>query len=93
MVEPFIPLESNPELLNNLSQSLGLASRVSFHDVYSLDDPSLLSFIPRPAFALLLVFPISDAYEAHRSAEDASLPPYEPTPDDGVIWIKVRDSF
>ncbi|KAK7208602.1 ubiquitin carboxyl-terminal hydrolase [Myxozyma melibiosi] len=88
MVSPFIPLESNPDVLNRLASSLGLASPVSFHDVYSLDDESLLSFIPRPALALLLVFPISAAYEAYKDSEDAARPVYEPSPDDGVIWLK-----
>ncbi|KAL2120568.1 hypothetical protein VTJ04DRAFT_4595 [Mycothermus thermophilus] len=72
----FIPLEANPELLTTLLRNLGLSPALSMHDVYSLTDPSLLAFIPRPALALLLVFPISAAYESHRLAEDASLEPY-----------------
>jgi ubiquitin carboxyl-terminal hydrolase L3 len=67
----FIPLEANPDLLTHLLHQLGLSPALAIHDVYSLTEPSLLAFIPRPALALLLVFPISAAYESHRLAEDA----------------------
>ncbi|KAL2267595.1 hypothetical protein VTJ83DRAFT_4872 [Remersonia thermophila] len=84
----FIPLEANPELLTSLLRSLGLSPALSMHDVYSLTDPDLLSFIPRPALALLLVFPISAAYESHRLAEDASLEPYRGRgPAEPVLWF------
>lgn len=67
----FIPLEANPDLLTTLLRTLGLSPALAIHDVYSLTDPDLLSFIPRPALALLLVFPVSAAYESHRLAEDS----------------------
>ncbi|KAK9364795.1 hypothetical protein V1509DRAFT_635178 [Lipomyces kononenkoae] len=88
MVKAFVPLESNPEVLTRLAASLGLSADLSFHDVYSLDDPDLLSFIPRPAFALMLVFPISDSYEQYRREEDKDKPVFEASPEDGVIWLK-----
>ncbi|KAK6499878.1 ubiquitinyl hydrolase 1 [Arthrobotrys musiformis] len=56
----FIPLESNPETFNSLALKLGLSPALSFTDVYSLTDPELLSFIPRPVHALILIFPTSD---------------------------------
>ncbi|KAL2189643.1 cysteine proteinase [Thermothelomyces heterothallicus CBS 203.75] len=69
----FVPLEANPELMTNLLHTLGLSRSLAVHDVYSLTEPSLLAFIPRPAHALLLVFPVSAAYESHRLAEDATV--------------------
>ena len=65
----FIPLEANPELMTTLIHTLGVSPALSIHDVYSLTDPDLLSFIPRPALAVLLVFPVSASYESHRLAE------------------------
>ncbi|RWA12618.1 hypothetical protein EKO27_g2489 [Xylaria grammica] len=53
----FIPLEANPELMTSLLRKLGLSSALQVHDVYSITEPELLAFIPRPALALLLVFP------------------------------------
>ncbi|KAL2153193.1 hypothetical protein VTH82DRAFT_4348 [Thermothelomyces myriococcoides] len=69
----FVPLEANPELMTHLLHELGLSPSLAVHDVYSLTEPELLGFIPRPAHALLLVFPVSAAYEAHRLAEDATI--------------------
>jgi ubiquitin carboxyl-terminal hydrolase L3 len=66
----FIPLEANPQLMTNLIHKLGVSQGLEMHDVYSLTEPELLAFIPRPALALLLVFPVSAAYESHRMAED-----------------------
>ncbi|KAK9495921.1 hypothetical protein V1508DRAFT_408830 [Lipomyces doorenjongii] len=88
MVNPFVPLESNPDVLTRLAVSLGLSDNLSFHDVYSLDDPDLLSFIPRPALALMFVFPVSDAYEEYRREHDKDQVPYETSPEDDVIWLK-----
>ncbi|KAK4112312.1 cysteine proteinase [Canariomyces notabilis] len=85
----FIPLEANPELLTSLLHKLGLSTALQMHDVYSLTEPSLLSFIPRPALALLLVFPVSAAYESHRLAEDAAEAEYSGKGEaEPVVWFK-----
>ena len=65
-----ISAENNPEVMSSLVHKLGLSSGMSWHDVYSIDDPSLLAFVPRPAHALLLVFPTSAAYQKARHEED-----------------------
>ncbi|KAI0478487.1 putative ubiquitin carboxyl-terminal hydrolase [Xylariaceae sp. FL0804] len=75
----FVPLEANPELMTALLRRLGLSPALAVHDVYSLTEPELLGFVPRPALALLLVFPVSAAYESARLAEDAALPAYTGT--------------
>ena len=75
--------------MSPLAHKLGLSPDLSWHDVYSLDDPSLLSFVPRPAHALLLCFPTSEAYHKARSVEDSSLPNYTGTgPGEEVLWFK-----
>lgn len=85
----FIPLEANPDLLTTLLHQLGLSPTLAIHDVYSLTEPSLLAFIPRPALALLLVFPISAAYESHRLAEDALQQEYTGKGDaEPVVWYR-----
>ncbi|CRJ88507.1 Ubiquitin carboxyl-terminal hydrolase isozyme L3 like protein [Verticillium longisporum] len=85
----FIPLEANPQLMTTLLHKLGLSSALQIHDVYSLTDPDLLAFIPRPALALLLVFPVSATYESHRLAEDALLDDYEGHGDTApVVWFR-----
>ncbi|KAI1825948.1 putative ubiquitin carboxyl-terminal hydrolase [Xylaria intraflava] len=85
----FIPLEANPELMTTLLRKLGLSSALQVHDVYSITEPELLAFIPRPALALLLVFPISAAYESSRLAEDASVEEYKGKgAGEPVVWWK-----
>lgn len=83
----FIPLEANPQLMTTLIRKLGVSEALQVHDVYSLTDPDLLAFIPRPALALLLVFPVSAAYESHRMAEDSLVDEYAGAgADEPVVW-------
>ncbi|EON67283.1 hypothetical protein W97_06536 [Coniosporium apollinis CBS 100218] len=85
----FIPLESNPELFTQLIHQLGVSPSLAFQDVFSIDDPDLLSFIPRPVLALVLVFPTSEAYEKHKAQEEATVRDYQGAGDDQpVMWFK-----
>lgn len=72
----FIPLESNPDVFTELIHELGLSKSVSFQDVLSLDDPELLAFLPRPAYALVLVFPTTEAYEERIKTKEAEVDEY-----------------
>lgn len=84
-----ISLENNPEVMNSLVHKLGLSPTLAFHDVWSIDDPEMLSFVPRPASALLLVFPVSKNYEVFRMQEDANKANYEGKGEgEPVIWYK-----
>lgn len=75
--------------MSSLVHKLGLATTLSFHDVFSIDDAELLAFVPRPAVALLLVFPVSEIYETYRLQEDASRPVYEGSgPHAPIIWYR-----
>ncbi len=85
----FIPLEANPPLMTGLLHRLGMAPTLAVHDVFSLTEPDMLAFVPRPAMALLLVFPISDAYEKYRLAEDADRPLYAGKgSQEPVMWFR-----
>ncbi|TRX98062.1 hypothetical protein FHL15_001272 [Xylaria flabelliformis] len=75
--------------MNKLAATLGLSSELEFHDVYSLDDPELLALIPRPALALLVIIPLTPAWDRARKSEDADKEPYNGSgPDEPVIWFK-----
>lgn len=75
--------------MSSLVHKLGLSPSLAFHDVWSIDDPEMLSFVPRPANALLLVFPVSKNYETHRMQEDADRVAYEGKgTGEPVIWYK-----
>jgi len=85
----WVMLENNPEVMNQLASKLGLSSELQFYDVYSLDGPEQLAHIPRPALALLVVIPLTPAWDRNRTAEDANKEPYTGSgPDEPVIWFK-----
>ncbi|KAF2756318.1 ubiquitin carboxyl-terminal hydrolase-like protein isozyme L3 [Pseudovirgaria hyperparasitica] len=81
--------ENNPDVMNQLAAKLGVSPELQFYDVYSLDEYELLAHIPRPAFALLVIIPLSPAWDKDRMDEDAETEDYagfgsgEP-----VIWFK-----
>ncbi|KAI0704355.1 hypothetical protein BC835DRAFT_1403969 [Cytidiella melzeri] len=85
MASRWVPLESNPDW----SSKAGLVtSQDEFTDVYGFDQ-ELLAMVPRPAKAVVLLFPISEAYEKQRKEEDAKIAkdgqhPVDPT----ILWIK-----
>ncbi|KAI0453587.1 putative ubiquitin carboxyl-terminal hydrolase [Xylaria acuta] len=82
-------IENNPDVMNELADKLGLSSELQFYDVYSLDDPELLAHIPRPALALLVIIPLTTAWDQHRKAEDGDQESYTGSgPDEPVIWFK-----
>ena len=75
--------------MSHLIHQLGLPTTFGFSDVFSIDEPDLLAFVPRPSHALLLVFPVSRTYEASRVHEDSSLPEYSGSgPSEPVTWFK-----
>jgi len=85
----FVPLENNPEVMTSLVHNLGLSEKLAFHDVFSIDDPDLLAFVPRPAYALLLIFPVSETYEDFRVQEDKERQEYDGHgSEEHVIWYK-----
>ncbi len=59
--------------MTSLAHRLGLSPAVAFHDIYSLTDPDLISIMPRPALALLFIYPLttaSDKWYAEQRAQD-----------------------
>lgn len=68
----WLPLESNPEVLNKYLGKLGVSPLWNIVDVYGMDD-ELLSYVPSPLKSLIFLFPCSDAYEAYRAKEDEEL--------------------
>lgn len=81
--------ENNPDVMTSLVHELGLSPALQFHDVFSLTEPSLLAFLPRPAYALLLVFPVTETYQKFRQSEDASKSEYEGSGNgEEVVWFK-----
>ena len=63
----WIPLESNPDVMNKFISALGVEN-MQFADVYGLE-AELLGMIPSPCCSLILLFPVSEKYEQFRTLE------------------------
>ncbi|XP_059356054.1 ubiquitin carboxyl-terminal hydrolase isozyme L3 isoform X2 [Carassius carassius] len=68
----WLPLEANPEVMNQFLRQLGLVPTWQFGDVYGLE-AEVLSLVPRPVCAVLLLFPITEKYETFRQEEEAKI--------------------
>jgi ubiquitin carboxyl-terminal hydrolase L3 len=76
--------------MNPLAAKLGLSPDLQFYDVYSLTDPTLLSLIPRPVLAFLVILPLTPTWHSNRLTEDASEEEIYTGKgeDEPVIWFK-----
>ncbi|KZL84790.1 ubiquitin carboxyl-terminal family 1 [Colletotrichum incanum] len=84
----FIPLESNPDVFNELIALLGASLSLQFEDIFTLDDPAAL---PRKILALVLVFPTTPTFEARLTAEEAGAKDWmveHDEEDEDAVWFK-----
>lgn len=73
--------------MNALAAKLGLSKDLTFYDVYSFTDPDLLSFIPRPVYALLVIIPITPSWNESRIHEDAGKEDYPGSGPEGTRFF------
>lgn len=68
----WLPLESNPDVLNKYLEKLGVSPQWGIVDIYGTDE-DLLAFVPQPLKSLIFLFPCSDVNEEFRAKEDAEI--------------------
>lgn len=68
----FVPLENNPEVFTDLVHRLGVSPKLGFFDVYSIDDPEPLAFVPKPVHAVIFIAP-ADVYHRVRETDGATV--------------------
>ncbi|XP_075865485.1 ubiquitin carboxyl-terminal hydrolase isozyme L3 isoform X6 [Microcebus murinus] len=73
---PLVPFPGQPvpgdSAGSEFLKQLGLHPNWQFVDVYGMD-PELLSMVPRPVCAVLLLFPITEKYEVFRTEEEEKI--------------------
>lgn len=67
-----LPMESNPETMSKYLHYLGVSDKWRMVDVIGLEGEAL-SWVPRPVLAVILLFPMSEAYEKHRTTQEIEL--------------------
>jgi ubiquitin carboxyl-terminal hydrolase L3 len=69
----WVPLESNPDMLNKFAHGLGLPENYGFVDVYGIDE-DLLAFVPSPRLGVTLLFDSScEMTKEFKAAQDAKI--------------------
>uniref|UniRef100_A0A5S6QX68 Ubiquitin carboxyl-terminal hydrolase n=1 Tax=Trichuris muris TaxID=70415 RepID=A0A5S6QX68_TRIMR len=81
------PLESNPQVFNQVISQLANNNRLECYDIVSFD-PADLAYLPPAVIAVLLLFPVTEKYEKSCSeAQDISLAEQRELPKD-LFYMK-----
>lgn len=83
----WLPLESNPSVMNKFITNMGMSDTWKFIDVYGLDD-ELLAIVPQPVAAVLLLYPLTKTAVDIQNKEEEELVANNYTAPDSVFFMK-----
>lgn len=86
-IKSFVPLESDPVVMNSLMHDLGVSQELFFVDVWSIDDPDELSLYQRPVHALVLLLPTTEEYEEYRKSTKGKSLNQQDQKEKDIMWL------
>ena len=86
----WLPLESNPEVLNPFVRRMGLPDGWGFADVFGLDE-ELLMMVPQPCVALCLLYPSTKISAPRR--EDLRKREQPASHPEGIFFVQQHDEI
>ena len=81
----WLPLESNPDVMNKCLKNLGVPENWGISDIISMDE-EFLDMIPIPSLALLLLFPTTPKYNEYCEKQELEKDKNQDV--DGVYYMK-----
>jgi len=84
----WLPLESNPEVINNFIRDLGFdISKYCFHEMLSVE-PWAQEMIPQPVQAVVFLYPINDKQEDFANKEEQEIKTKGQTVSSNLFFMK-----
>ncbi|GBM36313.1 Ubiquitin carboxyl-terminal hydrolase isozyme L3 [Araneus ventricosus] len=82
----WLPLESNPDIMNRFLEKLGVPKKWGISDIVSLDE-ELLNLVPTPVYAVLLLFPFSEADNEYCKKQEEIAKSGDEKPDENLYFM------
>lgn len=83
----WVPLESNPDVLNEFAYKVGMPKSWGFTDIFGVD-PELLCMVPQPCKAVTLLFQCTDNISKFKAAQKEELEKSGQTLSKDVFYMK-----